>query len=158
MEQETKEKLVKETIAMLRDDTFFSELKEMCKVNSLLYHRTDSIRRLITDVDYAKNKVENHYRRVNWQIQRLYRIRNEIAHAALHEQASLIVYIEHLYDYLSTYISEIVTYLVDRNFSTMEEALCLIKDNYEAFLAIANSPDNLPIYDGPLASGIINLI
>lgn len=158
MEQETKEKLVKETIAMLRDDTLFSELKEMCKVNSLLYHRTDSIRRLITDVDYAKNKVENHYRRVNWQIQRLYRIRNEIAHAALHEQTSLIVYIEHLYDYLSTYISEIVTYLVDRNFPTMEEALCLIKDNYEAFLAIANSPDNLPIYDGPLASGIINLI
>ena len=53
-----------------------------------------------------KRKIENHYRHIYWQIQRLYRIRNEIAHAALREQVSLIVYLEHLYHYLSTYISE----------------------------------------------------
>lgn len=158
MDQEAKENLVKETISMMRDNTLFSELKQKCIVNALLHHRIDSIRRLITDVAYAKEKVENHYRRVNWQIQRLYRIRNEIAHAALREQTSLIVYIEHLYDYLSTYISEIVTYLVDENLPTMEEALCLIKDNYEVFLAIANSPDTSPIYNETLSSGIINLI
>lgn len=158
MQQDTKQKLVRETINVLHNPILFSELRDKCKVNSLLYHRVKNVYRLITDIAYAKYKVENHYKRVKWQIQRLYRIRNEIAHAALREQTSLIVYIEHLYDYLSTYISEIVTCLTEKNLSNIEDALCSIKDNYDVFIALAISNDKSLVENSVLVTGIINLI
>lgn len=158
MEQESKQKMVKETIAMLQDSTLFSELQEKCKVNTLLSYRANDILKLISEIPFAKNKIENHYKRVNWQIQRLYRIRNEIAHAALQEHASLLMYIEHLYDYLSTYISEIVNYLVEKEYSTIEDALCAIKGNYDVFIAFCNSSDKLLIKEEVLKTGIIDLI
>lgn len=158
MQQDSKQKMVKETIAVFHDDILFTELQDKCKVNSLLYHRTNVIQRLVTDALFAKFKVENHYKRVNWQIQRLYRIRNEIAHAALREQTSLIVYIEHLYDYLSTYISEIVTCLAEKRLEAIEDALCSIKDNYDVFIALADSPDKSLVENHVLVTGIINLV
>jgi hypothetical protein len=158
MQQDTKQKMVKETINVLKDTGLFSELKEKCKLNSLLYHRVDIIRRLVIDIEFAKCKVENHHKRVNWQIQRLYRIRNEIAHAALREQTSLIVYIEHLYDYLSTYISEIVTALTEKGLISIEDALCSIKDNYDVFIALVNSNDKTIVEDSVLTTGIINIV
>ncbi len=158
MKQETKQKMVSETIAVFHNAVLFSELQDKCKVNSLLYHRTNDIFRLVTDTSFAKSKVENHYKRVNWQIQRLYRIRNEIAHAALREQTSLIVYIEHLYDYLSSYISEIVTCLIEKKLDTIEDALCSIKDNYDVFIALADSQDKCLVQNSTLVTGIISLI
>lgn len=156
--QETKLKMVEETIIVLKDAKLFEELKSKCKVNTLLYNRVDDVRNLVTETSYAKAKIENHYRRIQWQIQRLYRIRNEIAHAALREQASLIVYIEHLYHYLSCYISEIVTCLTDKGLSTIEEALCLIKDNYDVFISMSNRDDFEIVKNNVLNTGIINLI
>lgn len=100
----------------------------------------------------------NHYNRVSWQIQRLYRIRNEIAHAALREQTSLIVYIEHLNDYLSTYISEIVTDITEKNLDTFEEALCYIRDNYDVFVALYRENQKGILAADVLSSGIISLI
>jgi len=158
MEQETKQIMVKEMIAVFKNDNLFSELQSKCHVNALLESRTDVIRCLVTDISFAKKKIENHYKHIHWQIQRLYRIRNEIAHAALREQASLIVYIEHLYHYLSCYISEIVTCLADKRLSTIEEALCLIKDNYEVFISMADTPELSLIENDVMQTGIINLI
>ncbi len=158
MEQETKQKMVEETITVLKDDLLFSELKAKCQVNSLLENRVNEIRHLVTDISYAKEKIENHYKRIEWQLQRLYRIRNEIAHAALREQSSLIVYIEHLYHYLSSYIAEIVTCLTDKGLSTIEEALCLIKDNYDVFICMSNGDELNLVKDNVLKTGIINLI
>lgn len=45
---------------------------------------------------YLYRKIENHHRKIEWQVQRLYRFRNEVAHTALQENTSLIIYIEHL--------------------------------------------------------------
>lgn len=106
MRQSSKQKMVCETIKMFQDKDLYLELLEKCEINSLLRHRTEKVHSLLTDFRVAKEKVQNHYKRVEWQIQRLYRIRNEITHAALQEETSLVVFIEHLYDYLSTYISE----------------------------------------------------
>lgn len=158
VQQETKQNMVKEFIALIKDPILYSELKEKCKYNSLLFNRVDSIKSLVTDVNYTKIKVENHYKRVYWHIQRLYRIRNEIAHAALREKSSLILYIEHLYDYLSTYISEIVTCLSGKELETIEDALCYIKDNYFVFVDMVKNGDYDIIEKNVLASGIINLI
>ncbi|MBQ3252192.1 MAG: hypothetical protein IJB02_03000 [Oscillospiraceae bacterium] len=157
-EQLTKQKMVKETIAIFQNATLYAQLLNKCSDNSLLKHRCGEVYRLITDVDFAFQKIENHYNRVNWQIQRLYRIRNEIAHAALQEQTSLIVYIEHLNDYLSTYISEIVTCISDKKLLSFEEALCSIKDNYDVFIALYKDNDKNTIKNDVLSTGIISLI
>ena len=106
---------------------------------------------------FARDKVENHYNKIMWQIQRLYRIRNEIAHAALQEKNSLIVYIEHLYDYLSVYITEIVTCLVENRQESIEEALCSIRDNYDVFLSFVREKEHTILENTVLKTGIINL-
>lgn len=120
--------MVEEIISIFQDSDLFTQMVDKCSVNTLLKHRCGNVHKLLTDIDFAFSKIENHYNRINWQIQRLYRIRNEIAHAALRESTSLIVYIEHLNDYLSTYIAEIVTYITDKRLNTFEEALCYIRE------------------------------
>lgn len=150
--------MVKETIPIFQDPALYSLLINKCSVNSLLKHRCNKIYRLLTDIDFAFAKIRNHYNRISWQIQRLYRIRNEIAHAALQEQTSLIVYIEHLNDYLSNYISEIVTCVCDKNLNTFEEALCSIRDNYDAFVEFYKNNNKEILKSQVLPSGIISLI
>ena len=158
MHQNSKQKMVQETIKIFQDKEMYLELLRKSSIHSLLKYRTEKIHTLLTDVTVAKEKVENHYKHVEWQIQRLYRIRNEIAHAALQEQTSLIVYIEHLYDYLSTYISEILTCLCDKGQTSLEEALCSIKDNYDIFMEFEKEREYEILENTVLQTGIINLI
>jgi hypothetical protein len=159
MNQPSKQNLVAETICVLQDDALFSELKEKCKVNQLLHNRCDSVRRLVTDVSYAEQKVKNHHRQVKWQVQRLYRIRNEIAHSAMQDNTHLLIYIEHLYDYLSIFITEIVSCLDRKKLDSLEEAYCIIKDNYEVFVDIVKDACNADlINDLVLKNGVIDMI
>lgn len=158
MVQESKQRMVCETIEVFQDAVLYRELLEKSKVNTLLRFRTESIHVLLNNVTAMKEKLKNHYDRISWQIQRLYRIRNEITHAALQEQNLLIVYIEHLYDYLSTYISEIVTCMIENNLKNIEEALCLIKDNYDVFVAYADGNESDILKNTILRTGIIEFI
>ena len=157
VDQSTKQKMVREAIAVFVDDSLYAQLNTMCAVNTLLKHRCTEIRKLLTDTDWMIKKLGNHFDRVNWQIQRLYRIRNEIAHSALQNRSSLVVFIEHLNDYLSTYIAEIVTCIAEKNVSTLEEAICYINDNYDVLIALANSDKEL-MKQKVLSTGIISLI
>lgn len=127
-------------------------------MNMLLKFRTESIHKLLTDSRVTVEKIKKHYDRISWQIQRLYRIRNEIAHAALQEQNLLITYVEHLYDYLSTYISEITTCMIENDLYSIEEVLSLLKDNYDVFIAYANNKEDDILQATVLRTGIINLI
>lgn len=156
--QESKQAMVYETIKLFHDSTLYSELLEKSEINTLLKFRTETIHSLLTDVKIFKEKVKNHYNRISWQIQRLYRIRNEITHAALQDQNLLITYVEHLYDYLSTYISEIATCMIQNNLDTIEEALCLIKDNYDVFVSYAESTSVDILQETILKTGIINFV
>ena len=133
MKQDAKQKMVQETIDVFRTPELYQQLLE-------------------------KSKVKNHHDRVEWQIQRLYRIRNEIAHSALQNETSLIIYIEHLYDYLSTYITEIVTSITFGREGTIEETLSKIRDNYDIFILFIDQGENKLIEDKVLTTGIIDLI
>ena len=143
---------------MFHNPELYRILLHKCEVNSLLKYRTESVHKILNETEFACKKVKNNNNRVEWQIQRLYRIRNEIAHAALQNETSLIVYIEHLYDYLSIYISEIVTSVAIEDKMGIEEALSLIRDNYEVFDAFAKNKEYLIIEDEVLKTGVINLI
>ncbi len=130
------------------------ELKQVI----ILRHKTESIHEILTNVKIAKEKVEKHHNRISWQIQRLYRIQKEIAHAALQDQNLLIAYVEHLYDYLSTYTSEIITCMIENGQKSIEEALCLIKDNYDAFIAYAENNERDMLQESVLKSGVIDFV
>lgn len=156
--QESKQTMVRETIEIFKSPIWYAELVDKSNVNMLLRFRTESIHKLLMDPKAVVEKIKKHYNRISWQIQRLYRIRNEIAHAALQEQNLLITYVEHLYDYLSIYISEIITCMIDNNLNNIEEVLSLIKDNYDVMVAYANNKENDILRDTILRTGIINLI
>lgn len=158
MKQDSKQKLVKETIEIFRTPELYNLLVEKTKKHSLLKHRTEKIYGLLNDTKLLKEKVKNHHDRVEWQIQRLYRIRNEIVHSALQNETSLIIYIEHLYDYLSTFITEIVTYVCNGQNSTLEDSLAMIRDNYDGFMALIDQGDQNLIEEKVLKLGVINLL
>lgn len=161
MKQESKRQLVQETIDLLRNDQGYSELLQKCDVHTMLKHRCVQIQKLVSDVSYALKKIENHYNKVKWQVQRLYRIRNEIAHSALQEQSSLIILIEHMYDYLSIFILEIVMSIENKKLETLGEVFTVIKDNYELFIELAKSKDQQThniLYDTVLKTGTIDLL
>lgn len=158
MKQESKQKMVKETIEVFKNPELYSALLQKTQVNSLLRYRTETVYMILNDMDILKDKVKNHHDRVEWQIQRLYRIRNEIVHSALQNETSLIMYIEHLYDYLSTYITEIVTCMLERQEGMFEETLAVIKDNYDVFIAFMDKKEYQLIDEKVIKTGVINLI
>ena len=158
MKQESKQTIVKETIEVFRTQELYSILLRKCEVNSLLKYRTETVYKILNDMAMLKDKVKNHHDRVEWQIQRLYRIRNEIVHSALQNETSLIMYIEHLYDYLSTYISEIVTCMSERQEGTLEETLAIIKDNYDVFMAFMEKGEYQLVVEKVIKTGVIKLI
>ncbi|MCM1214222.1 MAG: hypothetical protein NC331_01890 [Lachnospiraceae bacterium] len=158
MHQETKRKMVCETIEVFQNQKMYAELVEKCKVNTLLKYRTESIHEILTNVKAVQEKIEKHHERISWQIQRLYRIRNEIAHAALQDQNLLIAYVEHLYDYLSTYTSEIITCMIENGQKSIEEALCLIKDNYDMFIIYAENNERAILQESVMKTGVIDFV
>lgn len=161
LRQESKRKLVKETIEVFQNETTYQELLIKCTVNTMLYHRCEQVKKLVCDLQYALKKIENHYDKVKWQVQRLYRIRNEIAHSALQEQSSLIIYIEHMYDYLSIFILEIVTCIEDKKLETLGEVYTVIKDNYDLFIELSKSKvkiDQDIVKNSVMKTGIIDLL
>jgi len=158
MRQDTKQKMVKEVIEVFRTPKLYDLLLQKSGVNSLLKYRTEVVFEILNDIKILKSKVKNHHNRIEWQIQRLYRIRNEIAHSALQNETSLIMYIEHLYDYLSTYITEIVTCMFEGKEGTLEETLSMIKDNYDVFISFIEQGENELINKNVIETGIIKLI
>ena len=106
-------------------------------------------------------RIDNHYINVKRQIGRLYRIRNEIAHSALNDTIPLLQYIEHLEDYLTTFVSEVVQCWESHRNSDVEEIFEMIKDNYKEYSDIRSAKKQAnpkALLDGLRTTGIISLI
>ena len=56
MEQTSKQKMVREMITVFKDDALYIELQEKCRVNALLSKRVEDVRKLMTDLSYAKKE------------------------------------------------------------------------------------------------------
>lgn len=155
--QEEKQELVFKVIDLFRSADYASLLSK-CSINSLLHYRCEDIHKLLTDLSYAWSRIKMHHDKIDWQLQRLYRIRNEIAHSALQEKASLLIYIEHLFDYLSTFVSEIVTRVGSESIISIEEVLMIIQGNYIELASICSDKKSNLIIEDVLPRGIIELI
>lgn len=155
--QEEKGELVTNVINVFRGDNY-EVLKEKCRVNELLEYRCDEIQKILVDGKVTWKKITMHHKHIDWQLQRLYRIRNEIAHSALQERTSLLIYIEHLFDYLATFVSEIVTRVDENGIENIEQVFMNIQDNYNEFDSICSEAKGKVDSAEILPKGIIDLI
>ena len=137
-----KKKVVEEIISALNNNELYNEMLDKCAVNSLLSERCKEMYKLATDAEIMFSRIDQHYSNVKWQLSRLYRIRNEIAHSALNDTVSLLQYIEHLEDYLTTFVSEIIQCWEDHRDSDVEEIFEMIKDNYREYSDIRGAKKN----------------
>jgi len=157
----SKEKIVKDIIALFKDETLYNELLGKCKINNLLYERCKELHKIATDSEVMSNKIERHHSNVKRQLSRLYRIRNEIAHSAMNDETSLIKYIEHLDDYLSSFVSEVVMCAELKSENRIEIVFEIIKNNYQVFCDIKNSKKMIgqaKLLEKVFETGIISLI
>ncbi|WP_286910922.1 hypothetical protein [Clostridium sp. UBA1652] len=152
-----KQEMVRELIRAIRDDETFNEIKQLCAVNSLLIYRLGELKDILKDNLSVVLKIKKYYETISWHIQRLYRVRNEIAHSALKESKYLVSYIEHLYDYLAILITEIVFICSEKKIESIDEIFPSLKDNYDAFESILQGK-KVTMKEFQLEDGIIDYL
>lgn len=153
-------RIVKEILEVMQDNDRYKELLEKCQINDLLAYRCMYLCRFATDKTEFVQKILEHHATVKKQLSRLYRIRNDIAHSASTANGSLRLYIEHLSDYLSCFVSEVVTCAEKKNEDSIEIVFEMIKDNYCMFCEYASikKDGGYAMLDDLFASGIISLL
>ena len=159
-----KSEVVKYVIEIMGIEELYVELLNKCKINGLLEYRCVELHTLMNDDTKLSQSVKKHYNNVKQQLSRLYRVRNSIAHTAEKEDVQMVRYIEHLEDYLSEFVSEIIRIASEKNVEEIEIILEMIKDNYKQFESLTeakNKNDSLNILkseNGAYKTGIIDLI
>lgn len=155
---ENKHEAVKEILAVLKDESMFLELKTKASINKLLSYRCDEIHNTITDYKKLHQKLENHYKMIKWNLQRLYRTRNGIAHAAMQPNIPA-TQIKHLFSYLTTTILEVVAIWKKDNKKTVEEIYCKITNDYDAVIGLlSGTRTNNTIDITLLNDGFVDLV
>lgn len=133
-----KEKNVADILRVMRQEDLSNILEQRCRICDLLHFRFLEISEIVKNEQSVISHIRSHYKTVEWHLNRLYRIRNEIAHSALSQNAYVVRYTEHLYDYLATYISEIVRFATNDDNMLFGEIVSAINFNYDEFEYIAS--------------------
>lgn len=157
-----KQQLVSDVLSIFKDNQLYEELLEKCKVNSLLVYRCKELHELAVNGEKMVSAITMHHKNVRQQLCRLYRGRNAIAHTAEMEDVQMVRYIEHLEDYLSEFVAEVIRATEEKQIDQMELVFEILKDNYRQFLDIVNGKKKngnyLVLESGLFCTGIINLI
>ena len=128
-----KEQMVSDLIEVMRDTNHLSTLKSRCTINNLLEYRCSEIEKIINNPSEFISHITSHHKTIQWHLDRLYRIRNEIAHSGIKQNFAIIRYTEHLYDYIASCVSEVVRIANDNNSIDFGEIIAVINDNYYEF-------------------------
>lgn len=145
----------------LRDETAYEALLGKCSINQLLKQRCLQLHNLASDPKRLFERVEEHHVIVRMQLCRLYRIRNSIAHSGNTNLDSLVLFTEHLDDYLINFVSQVATTATDSNEDSADVVFEIIRGNYAAFKHIASSTKSVAaneILSKLLDDGIIDLV
>lgn len=156
--RESKEEMVEKMISVLRDAELRTQLESRCTVNSLLLYRLSEVAELLKDNTSVILRLRRYHRTVSWHTQRLYRIRNEIAHSALQENNNIVILTEHLYDYLAVLISEIIYASSEKHWDDINTIYPFLKDNYDAFDSVYTPQKKLLTERFMLKKGIIEYL
>lgn len=152
---------VKDIISILRNQVLTTELEKRCNINRLLHQRYKEMNRIANNREDMFNKIIQHHSNVRKQLSRLYRIRNSIAHTGMISKSSLIIFIEHLEDYLASFVSEVIRCANKKQENSAEVVFEIIKDNYNVFADIVSSKkqvDTKGILSELTSSGIVELV
>lgn len=133
-----KEKLITETIMVFRDSTLCAELELKCQNSELLHQRYKEMFAFLTNDQVFVNKIKEYHTVAKWHLNRLYRVRNEIAHSGTLQEISIMRYTEHLYDYLATLVSEIMRFSESKKLTSLGEIFAIINDNYTEFADLSS--------------------
>lgn len=157
----SKGKMVEDIIAVMNNENLYQKLLEKCSVNELLAERCKEMYSIAVDGNKMVERIDRHYTNVRRQLSRLYRLRNEIAHSALHNGGSLIRYIEHLDDYLLDFVAEVVMCWEKNPQNSIENIFEIIKDNFREYSDIKSAKKGanpLSLLNSLRKTGIISLI
>jgi hypothetical protein len=158
---DSKKEMAERMIQLIRNEDSYKDLEQRCSINSLLKFRLAEVAEILKDNKTVITKLRRYNETVSWHIQRLYRIRNEIAHSALQEDNNIVILTEHLYDYLAVLISEIVYSYTEFRLDNIDIIFPYLKDNYDSFDNVLGPGPNggiLSVQDYILKDGIINYI
>ena len=161
LQDANKEQIVLQMLSLFRNETYRVDLIERCKICTLLSYRCQQIYNLVVDENNMIAHIKSHHQTIEWHLDRLYRIRNEIAHSALFQHVAIVRYTEHLYDYLATYISEIVRFACKKDITSFGTLSAAINDNYQEFEIVTNDKkvkDKKALLGNLWTSGIMNFI
>ena len=155
------EERVRNVISIMKNDDLRNQLEGKCAVNSLLLYRCRELVELALQPQLMFERIKLHHQTVRRQLSRLYRIRNDIAHAGYTSVDSLELYTSHLVNYLTAFVMEFVTRADSMRGKQAEVVFETIKDNYNVFLDMTAKKvetENLGQLIGLTSSGIINFI
>lgn len=130
----SKHKLVEELIKKIKNDSEYLDLLNKCSKNKLLEFRLKEIKELLKDSNSIKDKIDRYHQTITWHIQRLYRLRNEITHESYLCDKNITPYIEHIHEFISILIIEIIYICSEKDICNISNIFALIKDSYEIFI------------------------
>lgn len=136
---DAKERSVTRLLAVFADDDLYQRMEAQCAINGLLLYRCHELRQMCEKRDLLFDKIMEHHQNVTWQLSRLYRMRNAIAHSAQIDGENLVKYNEHLNDYLYSFVAEIIHYVSDAEHrASSVDAICIAFQNqYRVFEMLA---------------------
>lgn len=151
-------KIVEELLCLLLDTTRSSTLISKCEqTNTLLAFRCKQIIDIVNSPTKVLKSLQNQYQKVQWHLQRLYRLRNEIVHTA-QINTNLNLFYTHLHDYIQIIITDTIFRLERFNYSTIEEVYAASIDNYNATIENLRNikpSDDIQAYTNLLLNGAL---
>jgi hypothetical protein len=116
------------------DDCLMKEFLKFTSVNPLLVYRVYSIRKEMFCSNKAlKTKLESHRQNIEWQLRRIYRLRNSIMHQGkIYPETSDLL--RHLYSYYIVFIHDLIHVLMDNEGWNINYVLESRLNNYDYFI------------------------
>jgi hypothetical protein len=146
-------------LSVLLDSTKNTILKQECeRKNTLLGYRCEVLITLLSTPQNVKNKLKEHHLRVQYHLQRIYRVRNSIVHSANHGDNNLELLIKHLNSYLKSSVNVCAYHVKNNEARNFDEAFVLTKQNYDATIEILDDNtliSNKRVYKGILIDGAL---
>jgi hypothetical protein len=114
------------------------ELESSFKNFHLLEVRYNYVKYLLSEPANIINSLETHKTRVEWQIRRIYRVRNMIVHDGATPSYSEVL-IENIHDYLDTVMSGIMVLASSQNtLDTIDQGFKMVEINYDSYYKSLN--------------------
>lgn len=126
---------LKDLHSLLIDEDLSQRLLDDINDYTLCKLRTKELIEDLKNSETLKDILTNHYNTTTYHIQRMYRIRNNLVHAAVSEKDISLI-IDHLNFYVHATVNEIIDCLSSKEVTNLGELFMMVEDNYYAILAV----------------------